>query len=80
MAAVNGVGDRVSVVQRDAGLLQRGRDVRRLGANVVVADFFDSGAAPTAGLPAYPGRMAALLRAFRTHASIPLARPCDLAP
>lgn len=42
-AAANGLSDRVSVVQRDGGLLQRGREVRALGVNVVVADVFDAG-------------------------------------
>lgn len=42
-AAANGLSDRVSVVNRDAGLLQRGREVRALGANIVIADVFDAG-------------------------------------
>ena len=46
VVAVNGVAERVSVVQRDAGLLERGKHVRRLGVNIVVADFFDAGAGP----------------------------------
>ena len=33
----------VSVVHQDVGLLQRGREVQALGANIVVADIFDSG-------------------------------------
>jgi hypothetical protein len=45
--AANGFSDRVSVVHRDIGLLERGREVRRLGANVAVADIFDAGARPT---------------------------------
>lgn len=43
MVAVNGAGEKVSVVQRDAGLLERGKQIRRLGVNVVTADFFDAG-------------------------------------
>lgn len=43
VVAVNGAAEEVSVVQRDAGLLERGKHVRRLGVNVVVADFFDAG-------------------------------------
>jgi hypothetical protein len=43
VVAVNGAAEKVSVVQRDAGLLERGKHVRRLGVNVVVADFFDAG-------------------------------------
>ncbi len=43
MVAVNGVGEKVSVVQKDAGLLERGKQVRRLGVNLVTADFFDAG-------------------------------------
>ncbi|KAL4451864.1 hypothetical protein ABPG75_007526 [Micractinium tetrahymenae] len=42
-AAANGLSERVSVVYRDVGLLQRGREVRPLGVNVVVADVFDAG-------------------------------------
>ncbi|KAL4424877.1 hypothetical protein ABPG77_002100 [Micractinium sp. CCAP 211/92] len=42
-AAANGLSERVSVVYRDIGLLQRGREVRPLGVNVVVADVFDAG-------------------------------------
>ncbi|KAK9815442.1 hypothetical protein WJX72_003717 [[Myrmecia] bisecta] len=41
--AANGLSERVSVVERDIGLLERGREVRRLGANIAVADFFDAG-------------------------------------
>lgn len=41
--AANGLSDRVSVVHRDAGLLQRGREVRALGVNLVVTDMFDAG-------------------------------------
>lgn len=41
--AANGLSKRVSVVQRDIGLLQRGREVRALGANVAIADMFDAG-------------------------------------
>lgn len=44
--AANDLGGRVSVVHRDAGLLERGHEMRRLGANIVVADFFDSGMLP----------------------------------
>lgn len=43
-ASANGVAERVSVVYRDIGLLQRGREVRPLGVNLVVADVFDAGA------------------------------------
>ena len=45
--AANGLSERVSVVHRDIGLLQRGREVRALGANVAIADIFDSGKKPT---------------------------------
>ena len=41
--AANGLSEQVSVVHRDAALLERGRDVRRLGANIVIADMFDAG-------------------------------------
>ena len=42
-AAHNGLSSRVSVVHCDAGMLQRGREVRPLGINLVVADMFDAG-------------------------------------
>lgn len=45
--ASNGVASAVSVVHQDVGLLQRGREVRALGANIAVADMFDSGACHT---------------------------------
>ena len=45
-AAANGLSDKISIIQRDGGLLQRGREVRALGVNVVVADVFDAGAVP----------------------------------
>lgn len=41
--AVNGVASSVSIVHRDIGLLQRGRDVQALGGNIAVADMFDAG-------------------------------------
>lgn len=43
VVAVNGCADTVSVVCRDAGLLERGHQVRRRGANLAIADFFDAG-------------------------------------
>lgn len=43
--AANGFSERVSVVHCDVGLLERGREVRRTGANIAVADIFDAGAA-----------------------------------
>ena len=43
VAARNGCAAAVSVVARDAGLLQRGHEVRTRGVNLVVADFFDAG-------------------------------------
>jgi len=46
VVAVNGMSEGVSVVPRDIALLERGRDVRALGVNIVVADFFDAGLAP----------------------------------
>ena len=42
-AAANGLSGRVSVVHRDAALLQRGKEVRPLGVNLVLADIFDAG-------------------------------------
>lgn len=44
--AANSLSERVSVVHRDIGLLQRGREVRALGANFAVADMFDAGNQP----------------------------------
>ena len=44
VVARNGCAAAVSVVSRDAGLLQRGHEVRTRGVNLVVADFFDAGA------------------------------------
>lgn len=41
--AANKVPGCVSIVHRDVGLLQRGREIRPLGVNVVVADVFDAG-------------------------------------
>lgn len=55
-AAANGLSERVSVVYRDIGLLQRGREVRPLGVNLVVADVFDAGGRRTRA-----GRGAAVL-------------------
>jgi len=43
VVAVNGAAEKVAVVQKDAGLLERGKQVRRLGVNLVTADFFDAG-------------------------------------
>ncbi|PSC69443.1 arginine methyltransferase [Micractinium conductrix] len=42
-AAANSLSKAVSVVHRDAGTLQRGREIRPLGVNVVIADVFDAG-------------------------------------
>ncbi len=36
--AANGVSERVSVVNKDVALLERGRDVRYLGCNLAIAD------------------------------------------
>jgi hypothetical protein len=59
--AANGLGNRVSVVHRDVAKLERGHEVRRLGVNLVVADFFDAGAPPTVGATT------ALLRSSLCH-------------
>ena len=40
---MNGLSDKVSVVHRDAALLERGREAPRTGVNLVVADMFDAG-------------------------------------
>jgi protein arginine N-methyltransferase 7 len=41
--AANGLSHRVSVASRDVGLIERGREVRQLGCNMVVMDLFDAG-------------------------------------
>ena len=41
--AGNGLLEKVSVIQKDVGLLERGQDVREQGVNIIVADFFDAG-------------------------------------
>ena len=41
--AANNVSKVVSVVNRDVALLQRGKEVRPLGVNMLVADMFDCG-------------------------------------
>jgi protein arginine N-methyltransferase 7 len=41
--AANGLSHRVSVTSRDVGLIERGREVRQLGCNMVVMDLFDAG-------------------------------------
>ena len=41
--AAAGLSSKVSVVHRDVALLQRGREVRPLGVNLVIADLFDAG-------------------------------------
>ena len=41
--AVNHLSENVSVVHSDAALLERGREVRPLGVNIVLADIFDAG-------------------------------------
>ncbi len=43
--AVNQISENVSVVHSDAALLERGREVRPLGVNIVLADLFDAGTA-----------------------------------
>ena len=50
-AAVNGLSAKVSVVARDAALLERGREARREGVNLVVFDMFDAGACDSLALP-----------------------------
>lgn len=31
------------MINKDAGLLERGQDIRHMGANIIIADFFDAG-------------------------------------
>ena len=44
VVAVNGLSHKVSVVQKDIALLERGHEVRYLGCNLAIADLFDAGA------------------------------------
>ena len=46
VVAVNGVSDKVSVVKKDISLLERGKEVRYLGANLAIGDIFDAGELP----------------------------------
>ncbi len=41
--AANGLSQRIAVVSRDVGLVERGKEVRQLGCNFVVLDMFDAG-------------------------------------
>lgn len=41
--AANGLGSTVSIVQRDVGLCERGKHVRRQGCNMAILDIFDAG-------------------------------------
>ena len=41
--AANGVGANVSIVQRDVGLVERGKGARRQGCNMAILDIFDAG-------------------------------------
>ena len=43
---MNGVSDKVSVVKKDISLLERGKEVRYLGANLAIGDIFDAGKLP----------------------------------
>lgn len=43
VVAVNGLSHKVSVVQKDIALLERGHEVRYLGCNLAIADLFDAG-------------------------------------
>ena len=40
---MNGMSEKITVVNRDVAKLQRGKDIARQGVNVIVADIFDSG-------------------------------------
>lgn len=46
-AACNGLSSKISVVNRDIAMLQRGKDVRTRGVNLVIADMFDAGGLAT---------------------------------
>ena len=43
---MNQLSDKVAVVQKDIALLERGKEVRYLGANLAVGDIFDAGRVP----------------------------------
>ncbi len=43
---MNKLSDRVSVVQKDIALLERGKEVRYLGINLAIGDIFDAGRVP----------------------------------
>ena len=51
VAAVNQVSQNISVVHSDAALLERGKGVRPLGVNIVLADLFDAGQAHAKLMP-----------------------------
>ena len=51
VVAVNGVSDKVSVVKKDISLLERGKEVRYLGANLAIGDIFDAGKLPCPSAP-----------------------------
>ncbi len=44
---MNKLSDKVSVVQKDIALLERGKEVRYLGINLAIGDIFDAGGIPT---------------------------------
>ena len=52
------------MVHCDVGLLERGREVRRTGANIAVADIFDAGAAPSASMQSAVGLFRGFLLAM----------------
>lgn len=86
-AAHNGLSSRVSVVHCDAGMLQRGREVRQLGINLVVADMFDAGGRGAGGGgPCAAPRCAVLCcrgscsRAHPATTRPPVSRPGPRAP
>lgn len=47
---MNKLSDRVSVVQKDIALLERGKEVRYLGINLAIGDIFDAGRFPSASI------------------------------
>lgn len=42
-AAANGLSERITVVERDVALLERGQNVRAKGVNLIICDMFDAG-------------------------------------
>ena len=73
VVAVNGVSDKVSVVKKDISLLERGKEVRYLGANLAIGDIFDAGK-----LPCPSATQLVMLWTCGPFGKIPLAYSADI--